>query len=503
VDHGAPGAPTGELLSSPYCEGQEQQKLKLNDYGLGVDCHSGFFQICLLVNTGKSLVIHEITVRAVWPELMNAKQTVLSVLSVQGVRAAEDDLRYTLESTGQYHKPICLAWRGRPSIINPSDTSYSRRKTDRLDARKLAHHSLTGLWRETWMPPVAIEELRALTAQRARLGSERTRLSNRINAEMLRFGHTVGQLGAITGELVRPLIEDFCRDGRVGIYGDYFSSLRIPGGVVAIIDARWKRIDEIGREIRAVETEIFAKVDRADWSVGGGEFVKGDLLRSMLITIPGVGPWTAAVWLAEVGDITRFETEKKLSAYAGLDPSLKVSAGKVTCATCRRGNMRLNGALRNAARASLVHKKPSNFVGWLRGYMGRHAKASKALGLKALARRISRAMYYVHLRCEPFDDTKYRPLLSESSYPLCDVSEMGFTKRVECALKSAGIHTSRQVVQAFYSDLARRPGCGVATVQAVATWINAVAEQSRKKTPPAPQRLPEQRSAGDPRSQAD
>jgi hypothetical protein len=53
-------------LSSPHCEGQEQHQLKLNDYGLGVDCHSRFFQICLLVNTGKSLVTNEITVRAVW-----------------------------------------------------------------------------------------------------------------------------------------------------------------------------------------------------------------------------------------------------------------------------------------------------------------------------------------------------------------------------------------------------------------------------------------------------
>jgi hypothetical protein len=59
--------------------------------------------------------------------------------------------------------------------------------------------------------------LRPLTAQRARLVSERIRLSNRINSEMLRFGHTVGQIGAIAGKLVRPLIEDFCRDGRVGI----------------------------------------------------------------------------------------------------------------------------------------------------------------------------------------------------------------------------------------------------------------------------------------------
>jgi hypothetical protein len=92
----------------------------------------------------------------------------------------------------------------------------------------------------------------------------------------------------------------------------------------------------------------------------------------------------------------------------------------------------------------LVQKRVTNFTGWLRGYMGRHAKASKAL-----ARRICRALYYAHLRCEPFDDTKYRPLLSESSYPLCNISQMGFTKPVEHALRTAGIQTSKQVVELF------------------------------------------------------
>ena len=108
---------------------------------------------------------------------------------------------------------------------------------------------------------------------------------------MLPFGHTVGQVGPIAGNLARPLIEDFCRDGRVGIYGDCFSGIRVPSGVVAVIDARWKRIDEITREIRAVETEVFDKIDRADWLVRGGERVKGDRLRSMLRD----DPWRGAL----------------------------------------------------------------------------------------------------------------------------------------------------------------------------------------------------------------
>ena len=133
-----------------------------------------------------------------------------------GSMCVGDDLRYTLESTGQYHMPLCLAWKGKPSIINPSDTAKTRRKTDVLDADKLALQSLTGLWRESWVAPATVQELRVVTIQRSKLVAERTRLSNRINGDSFASAITIGQLGPVTGKLVRALIEDFCANGRVG-----------------------------------------------------------------------------------------------------------------------------------------------------------------------------------------------------------------------------------------------------------------------------------------------
>src|SRR5206468_6560597 len=143
------------------------------------DCHSGFFQICVLIPNGRELCKLERKVAALWNELRAAQVWVLRVLREQGIDVAPDELRYTCESTGQYHMPLCLAWRGRPSVINPSDTAHARRKTDKLDAKKLAHHSLTGLWRESWLANDEVQELRVLTIQRARLVSERGRLTNR------------------------------------------------------------------------------------------------------------------------------------------------------------------------------------------------------------------------------------------------------------------------------------------------------------------------------------
>jgi hypothetical protein len=84
-------------------------------------------------------------VPAVWPEIRAAKAWVLDTLREHGIPVSPSDLRYTCESTGQYPRPLCLACRAHPAIINPSDTSPVRRKTDRLDAEMLAPHSLCGL----------------------------------------------------------------------------------------------------------------------------------------------------------------------------------------------------------------------------------------------------------------------------------------------------------------------------------------------------------------------
>jgi hypothetical protein len=42
-------APTGELLTSPVVDGKGQPSQELNQYGVGVDCHSTFLQICVLI----------------------------------------------------------------------------------------------------------------------------------------------------------------------------------------------------------------------------------------------------------------------------------------------------------------------------------------------------------------------------------------------------------------------------------------------------------------------
>ena len=306
-------------MPSPIPDGKGQPSLMLHRYGVGVDCHSRFFQVCVLIPDGTEIVKIERKVPALWPELRAAKAWLLHTLREHGIDVSPSDLRYTCESTGQYHMPLCLAWKGHPAIINPSDTGHVRRKTDRLDAGKLAQHSLHGLWRESWMAPDEIQELRVLANQRAKLVAERSRLTNRINSDMLRFGHVVGQLGKINGPVVRALIEDFCTNGSVAIHRDHFSDTRIPAGVVRVFDQRWKRVDALDQEIKMIEELCIKQVDDLTWRIGEGRTSTGRQLRSNLESIPGVGTQTVITWLGEIGEITRFDSANKLVAYAGLE----------------------------------------------------------------------------------------------------------------------------------------------------------------------------------------
>ena len=106
-------------MPSPIPDGKGRPRLTLHRYGVGVDCHSRFFQVCILIPQGTEIARIERHVPALWPELRAATAWVLQTLMAHGLNISQSDLRYTCESTGQYHMPLCLAWRGHPAIINP------------------------------------------------------------------------------------------------------------------------------------------------------------------------------------------------------------------------------------------------------------------------------------------------------------------------------------------------------------------------------------------------
>jgi transposase len=63
---------------------------------------------------------------------------------------------------------------------------------------------------------------------------------------------------------------------------------------------------------------IQAPIDRLDVEVH--QHAKADPRVRVLTALPGVGERTALVIVAEIGDIARFGSARKLAAWAGLTP---------------------------------------------------------------------------------------------------------------------------------------------------------------------------------------
>jgi transposase len=109
----------------------------------------------------------------------------------------------------------------------------------------------------------------------------------------------------------------------------------------AVLSTLWEQITRTERLIR----------EQIEQHPGLKE--QADLLQS----IPGIGAATAAVLLAELGDVTRFDSAKKAVAFAGLCPRRCLSGSSVRGRErlCKQGRSRLRKALYFPAMVGLRH----------------------------------------------------------------------------------------------------------------------------------------------------
>jgi transposase len=118
---------------------------------------------------------------------------------------------------------------------------------------------------------------------------------------------------------------------------------------------------------------------------------------SLLLSIPGVGEITAATILSEIGDVERFDSSKKLNAYAGLDPSVyqsgsfKAKNNKIS----KRGSHYLRKALYQATVAAVCKRKSGPVNSVLHEYYTKKLQEGKApkTALVATSSKLLRIIY--------------------------------------------------------------------------------------------------------------
>ncbi|MBQ9361083.1 MAG: IS110 family transposase [Lachnospiraceae bacterium] len=169
----------------------------------------------------------------------------------------------------------------------------------------------------------------------------------------------------------------------------------------------------------------------------------------ILSTAPQVGELTAIIWLARVITPRRFRNAKALSAYCGLDPSLKISAGKVTSTVMRGGSKPLHKALNMSAHRLIYHHNEM-FGIWEYNLQQQTGKKKKAAN--AVARKLSVAMYYMMKTGTEFTYDNYHSIrnIDVFNIPVEDLVLINQDfKRYIRILKENGMNTSVDLATAY------------------------------------------------------
>lgn len=364
----------------------------VKEYGIGIDCHSKFIEVCVRYRNGTIIQKSQSRFSTIWDDLEKARDWCINILQTKADPAPDlsEPLHYLVESTANYHMPVCMAFGGNPTIINPTIAGATKRKTDVLDSRLLALHDQINIWRECYIPNEDIKILRVMIAQRDRCLRDATAAGNRINNIITRFGFTLGRDGSVVKDSsIRAIVEDQISDDPSVIEG--LCPIPIPPEVRTILSEEYSKYDFFTAQAEECKAKIFDKARSMEWETDTGTLSGNEMIR-ILSTAPQVGELTAIIWLSRIITPRRFRNAKALSAYCGLDPSLKISAGKVTSTVMRSGNKALHKAL-NMSAHRLIHRHNEMFGIW--GYNLQQQTGKKKKAANAVARKLSVAMYYM------------------------------------------------------------------------------------------------------------
>jgi transposase len=200
---------------------------------------------------------------------------------------------------------------GNVHLAHPLGNNWGHRrvKNDERDATDLVDLLRMGRLAEAWVAPPPLRELRELVRYRGKLVHLRTSLKAQVHAVLAKEGVTV-PMSDLFGVRGQQLLEE-----------------------VHLAEAYRIRVDSLRQLIRHIDQEI----DMVEEEVA--PIFAGDLGFEAIQAIPGVGPVLAAIFVAEIGDVSRFTSARHLCSWAGLTPTHHESDEKV-----RRGHITKQGS---------------------------------------------------------------------------------------------------------------------------------------------------------------
>ena len=252
---------------------------------VGLDVHKEFCQASVLDESGEEVSSIKVLTR---------KEELESFLD------GFEDASFVLESTGIWEFVYEMIERHGFEMVlaHPLKVraiAEAKVKTDKVDARTLAHLLRADLVPRSYIPSKDLRDLRQLVRQRAYLVQRATSFKNRIHAELLRRG------------IRRPkeLVKSFTHKSVA-----WMRSLSIP-----TVNSSLDCLEAIQLQVEQLNEQLLQEFDRRREA-------------QLIATIPGIGFYGALLIWAEIADVNRFPDPEHLCSYAGLTPTVSQSASK-------------------------------------------------------------------------------------------------------------------------------------------------------------------------------
>ena len=288
-----------------------------------------------------------------------------------------EDTIFVMESTGRYHKNLChfLSQRGLEVCIeNPmmiknyvKSTTLRKTKTDSAAALSIARYGLANYDRLHREKRVMDDEVRSIARRRQEVAEDIARAKTQLKSDLAIAWPEILAVDVFTSSMLSFLSvfaspdevlsadDTELMDALIQNKGRYLS--------ISVEDIKGYAIGSIGVDgyadlvkDSAQKIQYLEKRDKAltDALVEHEKKVHAKELE-ILQSIPGGGEITAAHFMAEIEDISRFATYQKLIAYMGTDPSIyqsgeSFSKGHIT----KHGNRSLRKYVYIMAQKSII-----------------------------------------------------------------------------------------------------------------------------------------------------
>lgn len=262
----------------------------MNKY-IGFDIDSKKVSVCV-IESGKKDVYSTIA-----PDIRSMKQFLLS----QKKAGEHLHLAYEVSGySGYIHDQLCECV-DRIAVANPTKTTWifrTNKKTDRIDARKLAVLLSIGELPTVYIPNRQVRQWRQMILHRRNIVRDICSTKNRIRAMLKSAGHF-----------------------KAANKGSWWKQVNIIWMRQISTGAEfWQmQLEQLMDEYEFLNNQLMKVTDNLD------AYLQTQPGAVLLMSIPGIGPRTAEAVLAYTDDVERFAGSRRYCSYFGVVPKLDES----------------------------------------------------------------------------------------------------------------------------------------------------------------------------------